>query len=1195
MDKWNARANEIFLDATEIHDPGDRAKYVESACGGDSQLQRQVDSLLSADRKAGGFMARSASETQSASVSNVGPGTVIGRYKLLQQIGEGGFGVVYMSEQDDSLQRKVALKLIKPGMDSKQVIARFETERQALALMEHPNIARVLDADTTVSGLPYFVMELVKGIPITDFCDKHKLTLRERLQLFVPVCNAIQHAHQKGIIHRDIKPSNILVSQYDGEPVPKVIDFGVAKAVQQRLTEKTMFTQFGQVIGTLEYMSPEQAEFNQLDVDTRADIYALGAVLYELLAGTPPLEAPSLRTAAFDEMLRIIREEEPPRPSLRLSTTAKLVSISTQRSADPAKLSKSIHGDLDWIVMKAIEKNRNRRYTTPSDLAADIDRYLQGSAIEARPPSVAYRLQKFVTRHRVMVAAASAVLLTLIASLVGTTLAWRSAAVARDKEETARLNETAERQKAESARDLAEKERDRADAESARANKAVIALRRKSYSSLIAAADAARREGKLNSARQLLRQCPEELRHWEWRYLDVRSRRTNLCTIPAVNNISFAPDGKHIVGIVEQDDVAGQLAQRDTDTLKEQSFTGEIAEWDAETGEKTRTIAKIDRALWSGELSPKGDKYIVSDLAYRLMMIDVESGALLWSLDPDQSRYNSMRFSDDGRTVAVCNHETKVLSSETGERIATISEDAHGFGFSGDGELLATHSSIYRVSDGERITTLDSGASAGRAVDLSPDKKWVAVGGLDGAISLFDAESGSRIRRLEGHSAMLLNVLFSPDGKRLFSASADTTIRVWDVASGEPVQLLGDHDDQIYWLASNSDASLVASYGLANGVMVWAADQTPSILTMFGTSGVYGGATFNAAGTEIVAKDANSIIHIWDAQTGAELRKFSGHPDDSDRIGGGVLLHPTRPWFATGGARGQTDLVNIQTGEVVRTFGKHRGGVYHVAFSPDGKRLVTAGSDARIVVWDIESGQRIYELEGSRDGLNQIGYSSDGKWIAASVHQEVNIWHAEHGRLHRAIDTPVVDSIAFSHVVSPDAVMPVRLACGCRNGQILVFDPETGRRLGDLKGRASWIVSLRFSRDGHRLWTCGVDLNLTVWNLDTAEELLAIREHDQFLGFNISPDDRAVVTASADGTVKLWESEPPDLQLAAERRRVDQARRSVDRLFSDGLSKPEVVHAILSDDSLSDPIRELQLRTARVRLDSPDRGSESSD
>jgi serine/threonine protein kinase len=341
------------------------------------------------------------------------PGQYIGPYKLLHRLGEGGMGTVWVAEQERPFKRQVAVKLVKAGMDSADVIRRFEAERQALALMDHPNIAKVLDAGTTAAGRPYFVMELVKGIPITTFCDTEHLTLRERLELFVPVCQAVQHAHQRGIIHRDLKPSNVLVAFCDGKPMPKIIDFGVAKATCHKLSESSIRTQVGQIVGTWEYMAPEQAEINNLDIDPRADIYSLGVILYELLAGSPPFTSKQLRDSVFCEMLRMIREVEPPTPSTRLASSKRLHEIAAHRKMAPPRLVRSVQGDLDWIVMKALEKNRCRRYESAYCLAMDIQRYLAGQSVLAGPPGLWSRIRNFTRKHRAFLVIATLIELLL--------------------------------------------------------------------------------------------------------------------------------------------------------------------------------------------------------------------------------------------------------------------------------------------------------------------------------------------------------------------------------------------------------------------------------------------------------------------------------------------------------------------------------------------------------------------------------------------------------------------------------------------------------------------------------------------------------------------------------------------------------------------------------------------------------------
>ncbi|MFC1766049.1 protein kinase [Planctomycetota bacterium] len=425
MSGQNKNEKKVFMAALKLKSAPEREAYLQEACGDDQRMLERVRALLRANEIKDDFLeapAYDADVTLDTAPMTEGPGTIVGPYKLLEKIGEGGMAVVYMAEQREPIHRQVALKVIKLGMDTKQVIARFEAERQALAMMNHPNIAKVLDAGTTETGRPYFVMELVRGVSIGTYCDTNKLNTQQRLDLFMQVCHAVQHAHQKGIIHRDIKPSNVMVTLHDDIAVPMVIDFGIAKATSQRLTEKTLFTRYAQMVGTPEYMSPEQAQFSGLDIDTRSDIYSLGVLLYELLTGTTPFDAKTLREAGYGEIQRIIQETEPPKPSTKLSTMGKtLTSVAEQRDSSPDLLARVIRGDLDWIVMKALEKNRTRRYETVNALAADIRRHINDEPVEAGPPSALYRAGKFLRRHQnqAITTAVAAVVLGVVTVVLG--------------------------------------------------------------------------------------------------------------------------------------------------------------------------------------------------------------------------------------------------------------------------------------------------------------------------------------------------------------------------------------------------------------------------------------------------------------------------------------------------------------------------------------------------------------------------------------------------------------------------------------------------------------------------------------------------------------------------------------------------------------------------------------------------------
>ena len=518
------RAQEIFEQTVDLSINA-RGEALDAACGDDIQLREQVESLLSANDEAGSFMGSPTVDHVAAySEAAEQAGTTIGRYKLLEKIGTGGFGDVYMAQQLEPVKRRVAFKIIKLGMDTKQVVARFEAERQALALMDHPNIARVLDGGETASGRPYFVMELVRGDPITAYCDREKIPTKERLKLFQQVCFAIQHAHQKGVIHRDIKPNNVLVTVADGHPLVKVIDFGIAKATNSELTDKTLFTEFRQLIGTPQYMSPEQAERSGVDIDTRSDIYSLGVLLYEMLTGRTPVDPKSMKSAVWEELQRMIREEEPMKPSTlvtSLGSDSELVAKS--RGTELSRLSTVLKGDLDWIVLKALEKDRTRRYGTASELADDVQRYLDDEAVTATPPSAGYKIRKMVRRHKAAIGAATALATALLLGLIGTTVTSIWAMRERDAAVEAHIEAVEAHEAAVRAETLAKEASVRADkqADLARRMAAMVGnpFREKSEADSLAKAwsadlEDAKASGRLSGNELLTQEC--QMAVWWW-------------------------------------------------------------------------------------------------------------------------------------------------------------------------------------------------------------------------------------------------------------------------------------------------------------------------------------------------------------------------------------------------------------------------------------------------------------------------------------------------------------------------------------------------------------------------------------------------------------------------------------------------------------------------------------------------------
>jgi WD40 repeat protein/serine/threonine protein kinase len=1104
---WNPQANEIFLRALESHSADERRSYLDEVCGGDAELRVQVEALLEASARAGSFLesppGHTAATTDEPATERLG--TMIGPYKLLQQIGEGGMGTVFMAEQTEPVRRKVALKVIKPGMDSRQVVARFEAERQALALMDHANIARVLDGGTTEQGRPYFVMELVHGVPITKYCDDNRLTPRQRLELFIPVCQAIQHAHQKGIIHRDVKPSNVLVTLYDGKPVAKVIDFGVAKATEQKLTERTLFTQYGAMVGTLEYMSPEQAEMSALGVDTRSDVYSLGALLYELLTGSTPLTHKRMKDAGYAEILRMIKEEEPPRPSTRLSDSGEaLASISANRHMEPAKLTKLVCGELDWIVMKTLEKDRNRRYETASGFAADVQRYLNDEPVLACPPSAWYRFRKFARRNQVVLATGMAItvaVLVALASLLGvvTVLAGTTARIKSEHKET-------------------EQALDRETQARLKLTDALAGELRNQYFQRIGLAQRDLANNNIGSAEELLHVCPEDLRGWEWHLLKRQPYEAPL-VVPIGKDmlwqLTCSADGHYLATAGFDPMMRGEVKLRDAATGKElrtltghavafQPAGGQVATaandgekgnvllWDAATGNPLRTLRGHTEAITSLSYRPDGKRLASASLDGTVRVWDLATGREVLSFGVDGVRVMCVAYSPDGRRIATWGTDThiRVWDAFTGEKQLLLEGHWHrvlSLLFSGDGQHL-----VSAGSDGRRVWDLQTGQlertfrgvnSATFGGTFSPDGRRLVFAGADKTVQVWDWPSGQEVLALRGHTEVVTAVAFSADGRRLFSASPDGTIRVWDgtplaasgAAMGRPLQ---GHQGPVIGLAFSPDGRSLATGALDGTARLWDVVGRKLVNTLPDQD--VSTVAFHDGGRRLTTVSTDGTLVQWDPATGERRRTLRAH------------LGPL--WNANFGA----------------------------GFSADGERLASLSKDGVVRVWETDSGREVASTPGTGLPLSAF-LSPDGQRIAVAGFGSLNILDVASKKLVTAW------SISVHHGVNHQAFSPDGrcLATASWDGTVRVWEIKSGKLLHTFR-HGDRVACVAFHPNGRQLASGSCDNTAKVWDLDTDREVDTLRGHIGYvMALAYSPDGKLLATASGHryaGEVQLWET-----------------------------------------------------------------------